>query len=182
VRRSELSGSLYGDSTRLPNGTSLWGAFSTRHAAWDDVAGMKALTGGIYGQIHMGSTFGGSPALAFRRKSDGTFRITTRGEFDTDGTVRYQAPLSFGKVHDIVYNVVLDPVFGRVSVWIDGVLVVDVPRASIGHSNAESYWNVGVYFAGGVTSPVVAEYANHVYPQSGSLSARISHRPAWPAI
>lgn len=180
VRRAELSGSLYGDATRLPNGQSLWGAFSTRHAPWADPIGMKALTGGVYGQIHMGSTFGGSPAVAFRRKSDGRFRITTRGEFDTAGTIRYEAPVSFGEVHDIVYNVVLHPVSGALRVWIDGVRVVNIANVSIGHRNAESYWNFGAYFSGGVTSPVIAEYANHVYPSTTSQSARIFSRPVWP--
>lgn len=180
VRRAELSGSLYGDSTRLPNGQSLWGAFSTKHASWADPVGMKALTGGVYGQIHIGSTFGGSPALAFRRKSDGRFRITTRGEFDTAGKIRYEGALSFDEPHDIVYNVVLHPLTGSLKVWIDGTQVVNVANVSIGHSNAESYWNFGTYFSGGITTPVVAEYANHVYPAGTSLSARVSNRPAWP--
>jgi hypothetical protein len=182
-RRAEISGSIYGDSTRLPNGQSLWGAFSTRHAAWADPAGMKLLKGGVYGQIHMGNTFGGSPAVAFRRKADGKFRITTRGEFDpvSTGTVRYEGLLSFDQVHDIVYNTVLHPTAGSLKVWIDGVQVVNVSNVSIGHSSAESYWAFGAYFAGGVTSPVIAEYANHVYPAGTNLSTRISSRPAWPS-
>ncbi len=178
-RRAELSGSLYGDSTRLPNGQSLWGAFSTIHAPWADPAGMSKLTGGVYGQIHMG-TFGGSPAVAFRRRQDGTFRITTRGEFNTAGTTRYQAPLSFGEVHDIVYNVVLHPTAGSLKVWVDGRQVVNVANVSIGSSKGGSYWAFGAYFAGGVTSPVVAEYANQVYPSTTSLSGRVTGRPAWP--
>lgn len=178
-RRAELSGSLLGDSTRLPNGQSLWGAFSTIHAPWADPAGMSKLTGGVYGQIHMGS-FGGSPAVAFRRRQDGSFRITTRGEFNTAGTVRYQAPLTFGEVHDIVYNVVLHPTAGSLKVWVDGRLVVNVANVSIGSTQGGSYWAFGAYFAGGVTSPVVAEYANHVYPSTTSLSGRVTSRPAWP--
>ena len=181
VRRAELSGSLYGDPTRLPNGQSLWGAFSSRHDAWADPAGMKALTGGVYGQIHIGSKFGGSPALAFRRKSDGRYRITTRGEFSTASTVRYEGVVPFGTVHDVVYNVVLHPTAGSLRVWINGVQVVNVANVSIGHSNAESYWNVGAYFSGGITSPVVTEVANHVYPAPTSLATRVTSRPAWPA-
>lgn len=178
-RRAELSGSLLGDSTRLPNGQSLWGAFSTIHAPWADPVGMSKLTGGVYGQIHMGS-FGGSPAVAFRRRQDGTFRITTRGEFNTAGTVRYQAPLTWGEPHDIVYNLVLHPTAGSLRVWVDGQQVVNVANVSIGSSKGGSYWAFGAYFAGGVTSPVVAEYANHVYPSTNSLSGRVTSRPAWP--
>lgn len=178
-RRAELSGSILGDATRLPNSQSLWGAFSTRHGAWADPAGMSKLTGGVYGQLHMGS-FGGSPAVAFRRRQDGTFRITTRGEFNTAGTTRYQAPLPFGAVHDIVYNVVLHPTAGSLKVWINGAKVVDVANVSIGSTTGGSYWAYGAYFAGGVTSPVVAEYGNHVYPSTTSQSARITSRPAWP--
>ena len=180
IRRSELSGSVYGDPTRLPNGTSLWGGFSTIHHAWADPVGMSALWGGVYGQIHIGSSFGGSPALAFRRKANGTFRITTRGEYNTSGTVRYEAPLSWNQPHDIVYNIVLDPTAGSIRVWIDGVKVVDAANVSIGSHHAEAYFNLGAYFSGGITSPVVAEYANVVYPNTPSLATRVSTRPSWP--
>lgn len=180
-RRAELSGSIYGDPTRLRNGVSLWGAFSTKHLGWADPAGMDELAGGVYGQIHMGNTFGGSPAVAFRRRSDGTFRITTRGEFDTEGTTRYQAPLSFDQVHDVVYNLVLDPVKGSLKVWIDGSQVVNVSDVSIGSRHADSYWAMGVYFSRGITSPVVAEYANHVYPSVTSIAGRVQAPPPWPA-
>lgn len=180
-RRAELSGSIYGDSTRLPNSQSLWGAFSTQHEQWADPDGMRKLTGGVYGQLHMGS-FGGSPAVAFRRRGDGTFRITTRGEFATSNTTRYEGALPFGRVHDIVYNVVLHPTAGSLKVWVNGAKVVDVANVSIGSSQGGSYWAFGAYFAGGVTSPVVAEYANHVYPSTASLSERISNQPVWPKL
>lgn len=178
-RRSEFSGSILGDPTRLPNGTSLWGAFSTVHEPWADPAGMRLLTGGVYGQIHMGA-FGGSPAVAFRRRPDGTFRITTRGEFATSNTTRYAGSLPFGQAHDIVYNVVLHPTAGSLRVWVNGAKVVDVANVSIGSSQGGSYWAFGTYFSGGITSPVAAQYANHVYPSSTSLSTRITSRPVWP--
>ncbi|MDZ4307950.1 heparin lyase I family protein [Allopontixanthobacter sp.] len=179
-RRSELSGSVYGDPTRLAQGVSLWGGFSTLQHAWADPQGMLSTYGIVFGQIHMGSKVGGSPALAFRRKDDGRFRITTRGEFDNAGSVRYEAPLSFDEVHDVVYNIVLHPTAGRLRVWVDNVMVVDVPKASIGHSAGDSYWNVGVYAPGGVTSPVSLELANHVYPGTASLLDRTTQRPSWP--
>ncbi len=181
VRRAELSGSLYGDPARLPNGKSLWGGFSFRHQAWNDPDGMRKLQGGVYGQIHIGSTFGGSPAVAFRRSSTGAFRISTRGELDPEGSIRFEAPLSFNASHDLVYNVVLHPRAGRLKVWLDGELVTDVANVSIGHSEAESYWNFGAYFARGISGKVVSEYANHVYPADKSLVERISARPCWPA-
>lgn len=180
VRRAELSGSLYGDGTRLPNSVSLWGAMSFSHGSWADPVGMATKTGGVYGQIHIGSTFGGSPAVGFRRAKDGKFRITTRGELSTSSTIRYQAPLSFDTVHDLVYNVVLDPVNGSLKVWLDGALVVDVAKVSIGTHYAESYFNHGTYFSGGITTPVVSEYANMVYPSQTSLLARVTSRPVWP--
>lgn len=179
VRRAEFSGSLYGDATRLPNKVSLWGAMSFSHQAWSDPVGMATKYGGVYGQIHIGSTFGGSPAVGFRRSKTGKFRITTRGELSTASTIRYEAPLSFDQVHDLVYNVVLDPVSGSLKVWLDGVKVVDVANASIGSHYAESYFNAGAYFSGGITSPVVAEYGNMAYPAQTSLLGRVTSRPAW---
>lgn len=181
VRRAELSGSLFGDPERLPNGKPLWGAFTFIHHAWTDSDGMRELQGGVYGQIHVGSRFGGSPALAFRRRPDGSLRITTRGQNDPEGTVRYEGDVSFGEVHDAVFEVTLDPVDGSLRVWIDGQAVVDANHISIGHDNAESYWNIGLYFSGGITGPVIADYANHVYPASSSLADRIASAPCWPA-
>lgn len=179
VRRAEFSGSLYGDPTRLPNKTSLWGAMSFKHQAWSDPVGMATKQGGVYGQVHIGSTFGGSPAVGFRRSKTGKFRITTRGELSTASTIRYEAPLSFDQPHDLVYNLVLDPVAGSLKVWLDGVKVVDVANVSIGSRYAESYFNAGAYFSGGITCPVAAEYGNMVYPAPTSLFSRVSSRPAW---
>lgn len=180
-RRSELSGSVYGDPTRLPNGVTLWGAFSVNQLPWGDPVGMKSTYGGVYGQIHMGSKVGGSPALAFRRHQNGNFRITTRGEFNDAGTTRYDAALSWGVVHDVVYAVVLHPTAGKLRVWVDGRKLVDVSNVSIGHTMADSYWNFGLYFPGGVTGSVAAEYAHHVYPAKADLSGRVTSAPAWPA-
>lgn len=178
-RRSEISGSLYGDPTTLPNNVTLWGAMQFNHHSWSDPAGMALLTGGVHGQIHMGHGLGGSPALAFRRNSRGDLKITTRGEFDTSGTTRYEKPLSFDAVHDLVYRVNLHERGGALTVWLDGLKIVDVFGASIGSHYADSYWNVGCYYAGGVTCPVVAEYGNHVYPSPNDLSARIANAPVW---
>lgn len=130
--------------------------------------------------IHIGSTFGGSPAVAFRRRENGNLRITTRGEFNTSNTTRYDKPLSFGQVHDLVYRVVLDPKVGELTVWLDGVKIVDIRGQSIGASTAECHLQLGAYYAGGITCPVVAEYANHVYPSPTDLSARIGNLPVWP--
>ncbi len=178
-RRAEFSGSLYGDPTRLPNGVSLWGAMSFNHLPWSDPVGMANKLGGVYGQIHIGSKFGGSPAVAFRRSKTGKIRITTRGELSTASTIRYEAPLSFGQVHDLVYNVVLDPVNGSLKVWLDGVKVVDVANVSIGSHYAESYFNFGAYFSGGIACPIAAEYGNMAYPAQTSLLGRVTSRPAW---
>jgi hypothetical protein len=179
VRRAELSGSLYGNPTRLPNGESLWGAFSFNHHHWSDYAGMAELQGGVYGQIHIGSAFGGSPALAFRRTKQGRFRITTRGQYDREGSVRYGGDLSFNEAHDLVYRVTVHPRRGSLSVWIDGEQVVDESAISIGHENAESYWNLGIYFARGISNPIIADYANHVYPGPESLEERVARPLCW---
>ena len=182
VRRAELSGSLYGSPTRLPNGESLWGAFSFVHHGWKDTMGMRELQGGVYAQIHIGSTFGGSPALAFRRRANGGFLITTRGEYDAEGTTQYEDDLSFDEVHDLVYEAILHPTQGSLRVWIDGQQKVDAQDLSIGHSNAESYWNLGIYFSGGISGTAVAEYANHAYPAPMELRDRVNKRPCWPAF
>ncbi len=180
-RRAELSGSVYGDPTRLPNGQSLWGAFSTVHHPWADPEGMLSTYGIVFGQIHMGSKVGGSPAVAFRRRQNGTFRITTRGELDNKGSVRFEGPLKYGQVHDFVYNLVLHPTRGRLRVWLNGEMIVNVRDQSIGHSAADHYWNVGVYAPGGVTSPVSLELGNHVYPSRESLFDWTTSSPTWPS-
>ena len=179
-RRSELSGSLPGNRERLPNGVPLWGALSFIHHRWADPAGMATRTGGVHGQIHAGNTFGGSPALAFRRNNRGEFTVTTRGEYDPKSRVRYLDALSFDQAHDLVYNIVLHPTDGALAVWLDGRQIIDVRGQSIGTRHAESLWAVGCYYAGGATCPVVAEFANHRYPAQLNLSDRIRARPAWP--
>lgn len=179
--RSELSGSVKGDPARLPNGVPLWGAMSFIHRRWSDPEGMATRTGGVHGQVHMGSKFGGSPALAFRRDPAGLFRITTRGEHDAESRTRYSGPLSFDQVHDVVYRVVLHPTRGALSVWLDGSKILGVSEQSIGSHHADSFWIVGCYYSGGATCPVVAEYAHHQYPDRADLSSRIARRPAWPA-
>ena len=161
-RRAELSGSIYGDATRLPNGVLLSGSFVTSHRAWPE--GMDTTWGMVFGQIHMGSKVGGSPALAFRRHQTSDLRITTRGENDMEGSEVYRGPLSFDEDHLFAYEVLLHETDAVLRVWVDDQQVVDLSGVSIGHSAADSYWNVGIYASGGVTGPVVAEYDRHIYP------------------
>ncbi|MCW3796989.1 polysaccharide lyase [Sphingomonas sp. BN140010] len=164
---------------RLPNDTPLWGAMSFVHHPWDDPAGMARQWGGVHGQVHIGSEFGGSPALAFRRTGRGSFAITTRGEQDADGTRRFEGPLSFGVVHSLVYRVVLSPTDGALQVWLNGDNLLDLRRVSIGSSDAGCYWSIGCYYAGGVTCPIVAEIGDHFYPSPVDLSSRVRFKPAW---
>ena len=173
-RRSELKGIW-----KMQNGVPLWGAFSFIHHRWADPAGMAELYGGVYGQMHMGP-FGGSPAIAFRRHKGGDFMVTTRGEFNTSNTKRYKAPLAFDAVHDIVYRAVMHPTHGELTVWLNGVKIVDIKGQSIGSNLGDYIWHIGAYFSGGITCPIVAEFSNHVHPWQGDLSARITRRPAWP--
>ena len=174
-RRSEL----HCTRNRLPNGVALWGAMSFNHHAWSDPKGMARGWGGVHGQIHMGK-FGGSPALAFRRTRDGRFLVTTRGQFDDGNSKRWTAPVSFGEVHDLVYRVLLHPTQGELDVWLDGRHVISLRGASIGSHVGGSYWCLGCYYSGGITCPVVAEFANHAFPSPRDLSARIAAAPAWP--
>lgn len=174
-RRSEL----HCTKNRLPNGVPLWGAMSFIHHGWSDPQGMAQRSGGAHGQIHMGK-FGGSPAVAFRRMRDGRFLVTTRGEFDDKNRKRWTAPVSFGEAHDLVYRVLLHPAEGELDVWLDGQHVVSVRDASIGSRVGGSYWCLGCYYSGGITCPVVAEFANHSFPSFGELRSRIAAAPAWP--
>lgn len=175
-RRTELH-----DKTSLPNGVAMWGAFSVNNHAWADPAGMTATTGGAMCQMHMPS--GGSPAFAFRRDKNGNFLVTTNGANDPiNNNKRYVGPLSFGAVHDIVYRCVIHPVNGELDVWVDGRQVLTLRGASIGQTNPGCYWCLGLYFAGGTTCPIVAEYSNHVAPTTNYLLARISSPPSWPAV
>jgi hypothetical protein len=175
-RRSEIR---IPKSPRLPNGVPLWGAMSFLHHHWDDPAGMARNWGGVHGQLHIGSNFGGSPAVAFRRTRRGDFAVTTRGESDRDGTRRYEGPLSFGQLHNLVYRVVLNPRGGALIVWLNGQAIVDVKDVSIGSSEAECYWSIGCYYAGGVTCPIIAEYGDHIYPSPSDLRRRIRFKPNW---
>ena len=175
-RRSEIR---FPNAPRLPNDVPLWGAMSFVHHQWDDPAGMAGNWGGVHGQLHIGSTFGGSPAVAFRRTRRGDFAITTRGEKDSEGARRYERPLAFGEVHNLVYRVVLSPGDGALKVWLNGDSVLDARGVSIGSSDAQCYWSFGCYYAGGVTCPVVAEYGDHVYPALADLTRQIRFRPEW---
>ena len=175
-RRSELR---YPKAPRLPNGVPLWGAMSFVHHQWDDPAGMAARRGGVHGQLHIGSTLGGSPAVAFRRTRRGAFAITTRGEREPDGARRFERPLAFDQAHSLVYRVVLSPTEGSLHVWLNGDAVLDLRGVSIGSSHAECYWSFGCYYSGGICCPISAEFGDVVYPGVSSLAARIRFRPDW---
>ena len=175
-RRSEMR---FPKSPRLPNGVPLWGATSFLHHRREDPEGMAKRWGGVHGQLHIGSTFGGSPAVAFRRLRRGEFAVTTRGENDEEGTVRYRGPLSFDEVHHMVYRVVLHPSDGGLAVWLDGDLILDLRGVSIGSRHAECYWSFGCYYSGGITCPIIAEYGDHFYPSQTDLRNRIKFRPDW---
>ena len=175
-RRSEL----HCTRNRLPNGVPLWGAMSFNHHRWSDPAGMaQGGWGGVHGQIHMGK-FGGSPALAFRRTREGRFLVTTRGQFDDGNNKRWTAPVSFNEPHDLVYRVLLHPTQGELDVWLDGRHVVNVTGAAIGSERGGSSWCIGCYSSGGISCPIVAEYANHAFPSERDLTARIARPPRWP--
>lgn len=175
-RRSEIR---FPKSPRLPNDIPLWGAMSFVHHQWDDPAGMAANRGGVHGQLHIGSTFGGSPAVAFRRTRRGAFAITTRGEHDPDGTRRYERPLAFDELHSLVYRVVLSPKDGALQVWLNGDAVLDARGVSIGSLDAQCYWSFGCYYSGRVTCPIIAEYGDHIYPGLTDLRRRIGIKPDW---
>lgn len=176
-RRSEIR---FPKSPRLPNGVPLWGAMSFIHHRWDDPEGMaRGRGGGVHGQLHIGSKFGGSPAVAFRRMRNGEFAITTRGENDEKGSIRYRGPLPFDQLHHLVYRVLLHPSEASLAVWLNGSRLVDLQGVSIGSSDAECYWSLGCYYAGGVSCPVVAEFGDHYYPGPGDLRQRIGFRPNW---
>jgi hypothetical protein len=179
-RRSELH---FPKRPRLPNDVPLWGAMSFIHHGWADPSGMARLTmGGAHGQIHIGSRAGGSPAVAFHRYKDGDFLVTTRGEQSRANIRRFKAPLAFDRPHDLVYRVVLSPTNGSLVVWLDRHKIIDLTGVPIGSHFAESYWNFGAYYYGGVTCPIVAEFANHVYPAPESLLKRTTITPAWPLV
>ena len=175
-RRSEIRNP---NRPRLPNGVPLWSAMTFIHQHYADPRGM-ADKGGAHGQIHIGSTFGGSPAVASRRIPGGEFAVTTRGEHEQDNTIRYRGALSFDEPHDLVFRVLLHPTNGALAVWLDGRPILNLNGVSIGSNDAECYWSIGCYFGGGITCPVVAEFGNLVYPAPVDLRARIKRRPGWP--
>jgi hypothetical protein len=173
-RRSEL----HANKNPVPNNTSLWGAFSFIDQPWSDPLGMSKTTGGSLVQMH--GPDGGSPPIAFRRWGTGHFVVTTVGDLDSNNHKRYDAPLSFNTMHDLVYRCVLSPNAGQLDVWLDGKQIVSLKNQSIGFSKSGCYICMGPYFPSGVTCPVVVEYGNWARPGTASLSSRISHRPVWP--
>jgi hypothetical protein len=176
-RRSEIR---FPKSPRLPNGIPLWSAMSFKHHRWSDPEGMSRLSGGgVHGQLHIGSKFGGSPAVAFRRMRNGDFAITTRGEKEPKNKVRFRRPLPFDRVHHLVSRVILHPIEGSLAVWVDGEQVLDLAGVSIGAATAECYWSIGCYFAGGISCPVIAEIGDHHYPGTDDLRHLIRFRPRW---
>jgi hypothetical protein len=160
----------------LSNGIEYWGAYSFLDHSWADPLGMKAKTsGGAHFQMHMPS--GGSPAFAFRRYKDGSFGITT----NPGGNVkRLTLPLSFNGVHDLVYRCVCHPTTGQLDVWVDGKQILSY-RGPMGVSSNGYYACHGLYYAGGVTCNVVAEFANVVEPRTANLLGRVGVVPVWPA-
>ncbi|MGZ2411646.1 hypothetical protein ACUXST_001043 [Sphingomonas sp. F9_3S_D5_B_2] len=173
-RRSELHLSR----VKLPNNTQLWGAFSFKDQPWSDRAGMARTTGGTLMQMHAPGS--GSPAFAIRRGGNGNLVITTVGELDPNNHKRYDSPLAFNTVHDVVYRCVLHPTAGQLDVWIDRRRVISLRNQSIGYAQSGHYACFGLYFSGGVTCPVVCEFGNWVTPSTASLSGRTTRSPAWP--
>ena len=173
-RRSEL----HEHENPMPNGVEMWGAYSFLDQAWSDPAGMANLMGGSHMQMHMPD--GGSPAFAFRRYKDGQFLVTTNGDNDpTTNNKRYKGALAFNRVHDLVYRFIIDPLHGQLDVWVDGNHVVNLWDSSIGTAKPGCYFCIGLYFAGGVTCPVIAEFGNIAFPSRTSLSSRINSPPSW---
>ncbi len=176
LRSGETRSELHESRTKLPNGVSMWGAFTYMDRAWSNPAGMLAETGGCFVQMHWPGS--GSPAFAFRRGRDGKFVITTRGD-GQDNTKRYEAPMSFGLPHDIVYRFILGPK-GELDVWIDGNQILDF-RGPLGSATPGCYWCIGCYYAGGTGgNTVVQEYGNHVFPTTASLGSRVANIMRWP--
>jgi hypothetical protein len=173
-RRCEIHANNY----PLPNGVSLWGAYSFIDHSWSDPLGMSKLQGGAHSQMHMPK--GGSPAFAFRRYRTGEFVVTTCGANDpVNNHQQYRAALSFDQVHDLVFRTVIDPLQGELDVWLDRKQILSLRGASIGESSPGCYWCIGLYY-GAICCPIVCEKANHVFPSTNSLLSRTSSSPAWP--
>ena len=119
---------------------------------------------------------GASPGFAFR-VSKGGLRITTRGE-GQGNMVRYDGPLSFGKVNDVVYRFIIGQ-NGALDVWLNGEKVLAF-RGPVGPDANGSYFCMGPYYGGGITCPVVQEYGNIApFPSQTSLAGRITSPPSW---
>lgn len=176
LKADETRAELHESRTKLPNGVSMWGAFTYLDRAWPNAAGMLAETGGCFTQMHWPGS--GSPAFAFRRGRDGKLVITTRGD-GQDNTKRYEGAMSFGLPHDIVYRFVLGPQ-GELDVWVDGAQIVNF-RGPVGSATPGCYWCIGCYYAGGTGgNTVIQEYGNHVFPTTASLESRVANLARWP--
>lgn len=176
-RRSEL----HYKKTELANGMEYWGAYSFIDHSWPDPVGMNLTTGGAHMQMHMPS--GNGAAFALRRYRDGTFLVTTNSS--AGGNLKqFNAPLSFDAVHDVVYRCICDPAAGELDLWLDGTQVTAF-RGLLGIAGATStagyYFCRGLYYGGGITCNIVAEFANVVTPQTANLLSRVSSPPPWPA-
>lgn len=175
-RRTELHDKKH----LLTNGISYWGAYSSIDHSWSDPVGMQSTTGGAHFQMHMPA--GGSPAFAFRRDKYGNFLITTNGDNDPiNNHARYNGPLSFAQVHDIVYRCVIHPTNGELDVWLDRKLILSLRNISLGTSTSGCYPCYGLYYADGCTCNIVAEHANIAFPSTTSLTGRTTSSPSWPS-
>jgi hypothetical protein len=176
LKADETRSELHETRTKLPNGVSMWGAFSYLDRSWPNAAGMLAGNGGCFVQMHWPGS--GSPAFAFRRGGDGKLVITTRGDGETN-MKRYEASMAFDEPHDIVYRFVLGA-NGELDVWLDGNQIVSF-RGPVGSTTPGCYWCIGCYYAGGTGgNDVVQEYGNHVFPTTSSLASRASSPRSWP--
>jgi len=170
-RRAELHG--HGSGETFAHGVQYWHAFSFIVHPFADPDGMRSHPGTIM-QMHWPT--GASPCFAFR-VSKGGFRITTRGDGQSN-TTRYQGPLSFGSVNDVVYRFIIGK-NGALDVWLNGKKVLAF-RGPVGPDEDGAYFCMGPYYGGGITCSVVQEYGNIApFPSKTSLSGRITSKPAW---
>lgn len=172
VNRSEMDGF----PAEYPKGVTLWGAYS-----FAIEPGLPGSPDAYIGQLHQTTETGYSaldPPFAFHLVGD-TLKIDTRTDNGSppsgnpSAVTRYSFKPARGRWYNVVFKIKIDPAgTGLLSVWIDGVQVVNLTSIATGYNSVGNYWKFGVYRTA-ETVTFAIRYANMEFGTT-DLTARIT--------
>jgi len=184
VRRSEISFS----ETRYRNGQEYWMAISVLPVQYSRENSLRRVAGagGPFVQLHADDT--GSPAFALRRTPEDRLRVTAVGGRQRgEGATYCDLGWTLDAPHHLVIRFNIDPRHGALTVWMDGVAIVNAQNIPLGLAapGRGSFVKIGCYYPRGIgpdpEASVTNMFANYIPPQFSSLLALVAARPAWPS-